>query len=385
MYVCIKWSKVWNILSSVLFRRQSVIVKVSLWTALSVEMSLLGIVWQRRQSSLIWRCEYLCSPSYMPFNASEVTRAQPKCSAVQKGRSRPSKNSLLLLYCQKWQWVPRWFLMKNACVFHVFWLNGFTQTVHTNFYIIPPLPTNSQTHTILHFFLSLLFPYLTCSPNLCNLYLLSLPPLLCEPCRSNEVLLKQPVVPDRFPPAPHALFPPTGTGCTVYPRTGTQWREKEGAACWQCQLAWRAAQPSSASSASVSVPPVPLPPCSGTWPWKANLSLSEDKAHDVFVFVCVCVCPDPSISANSSPLSVALCVLPLLVNIPGTAALAAQSHLVCKRSLKGKVLLWDKWPKTFIFMATVPVAFICFLTEFIYFCLLLLLVPRVKFVFYFFE
>lgn len=35
-----------------------------------------------------------------------------------------------------------------------------SQTAHTNVFIPPPLPTNSQTQAILHFFLSPVFPYL---------------------------------------------------------------------------------------------------------------------------------------------------------------------------------------------------------------------------------
>lgn len=173
--------------------------------------------------------------------------------------------------------------MKNACVFHVFWLNGFTHRQCTNVFVPPPLPTNSHTQTILHFFLSPVPTWIVPSAiSTSYLFLLS--------SANHAAVMKSSLNSLSYWTGflrlhlPSSL--PTGTGCTVYPRTGTQWREKEGAAGRHCQLAWRAAQP---SSASFSAPPAPLPPCSGTWPGKANLSSSEDKAHDMFVFVCACV------------------------------------------------------------------------------------------------
>lgn len=51
----------------------------------------------------------------------------------------------------------------------------------------------------------------------------------------------------------------------------------------------------------------------------------------MFLFVCVLIQ-----AYLPTSLSVALCASLLLVNLPGTAALSAQSHFGCKWNLKAK-------------------------------------------------
>lgn len=101
----------------------------------------------------------------------------------------------------------------------------------------------------------------------------------------------------------------------------------------------------------------------------------------VRVYACVVVVVDPSISANFPLLSIALCVLLLKGNLPGTAAWPLISTWIANRSGKENCCFMINVQR--VFMATVPVAFMCFFLQFIYSSFLLLCIPKVKFDFLF--
>lgn len=220
----------------------------------------------------------------------------------------------VLLYWQIWQLSPCGIPYEKCIhVIYVFWLNRFTHKL-----LLPTTTTNKLID--LSFYIFPLFKLISTSYG-CPLHQSNdiLPSSL--PCRKDFLLF---------------LLPLPGTGCTEYLWTETQ-RKKEGTLLiGSANMAWRTAQP---SSASYSAPPVRMPSCSDTWPRKVNLSLWKDQPHDRCV--CVCLCADSSKSANTPFLFAALCVRLLLINLPGTAALAFESHLGCKWNLKAKgAALW---------------------------------------------
>lgn len=220
-------------------------------------------------------------------------------------------------------WVPVGFLIKNAYMSFMFsdWIGSLTDG------FFPTTTTNKLILIYPFTFFSSFFKLISTS-NGCPLH------------QSNDVLLSSLSCWKDFL---LFLLPLPGTGCTEYLWTETQ-RKKEGTLLiGSANMAWRTAQP---SSASFSAPPVRLPSCSDTWPRKVNLSLWEDQPHDRFVFVCVYVCECvfvcwfQQICQHSFPLCCP-CVRLLLINLPGTAALAFESHLGCKWNLKEKgVALW---------------------------------------------
>lgn len=86
-------------------------------------------------------------------------------------------------------------------------------------------------------------------------------------------------------------------------------------------------------------PPAQIP---GPGKWTCHYGkISRMIGLCVCMCVSVCLCADSSKSANTPFLFAALCVRLLLINLPGTAALAFESHLGCKWNLKAKgVALW---------------------------------------------
>lgn len=179
---------------------------------------------------------------------------------------RDVRKFTVLLYWQIWQLSPCGIPYEKCIhVIYVFWLNRFTHKLLFTHY------HHKQTHRsiLLHFFP--LFKLISTSYG-CPLHQSNdiLPSSL--PCRKDFLLF---------------LLPLPGTGCTEYLWTETQ-RKKEGTLLiGSANMAWRTAQP---SSASYSAPPVRMPSCSDTWPRKVNLSLWKDQPHDRFVCVYVCEC-----------------------------------------------------------------------------------------------
>lgn len=150
---------------------------------------------------------------------------------------------------------------------------------------------------------------------------------------------------------------------------------------------WHGELPSLAVLVSVRhllhCPPAPIP-----GPGRQTCHYRKIR-HMICLCLCVCVLIQAYLPCQLSfPLRCPL-VLRLLVNLPETAALAAQSHSGCKWELKGMMVLCDKQPKKFHFYSHcacrigVPVFF--FLNTIYLFFFLSVVYPKGKIRFFLLE